>query len=389
MFLLRIVAIFISGIVVSVLDVQPIAVVEVSLIVGLMLCSFRKLLHSTTFAVLLYVFVFDLAYIIALNDKCDVSENNVWGETAIVKEESQMRSLFGFISGRIDSTDLTQEGQALVHGMLLGDKSYMTKQNKQSIRDAGMSHIMAVSGMHIAILYLVFFWIFKPLRFMRQHKLHRICIVCSIWVYVLMIGAPASAVRATLMITIAVCGWIIERETFGMNTVMSAALIMLLYDTRLLFDAGFQLSFLAALGITIIKPVLQHKRKIEQLLLVAVSAQIITMPVVAYYFHFVPLFGWLQGLLVVPVLPFFVYLAIACVCFPSFSVFSMPVSWIAEWIMTVSQNISAIETWCLGGKILWHPSLIETTFLELLAILSLFLFRRELSSACRKNILAS
>lgn len=309
-----------------------------------------------------------------------------------VADDSEARSYaFEFVSDRIESLCLSDQAKSVGHGILLGDRQYLNNEQKREIREAGMSHVMAVSGLHVGIIYIVLFFLLKPLRWYGLHKLHRLLILLFMWGYVLMIGCPLSAVRASLMLSVFVLSWVLERVSDSIQVLCSAALIMLIYDTQQLWEVGFQLSCLATLGIMLVQPVLEKQNRLMQLLTVTVSAQIITLPIVAYYFHYIPLFGWLQGILVVPLLPLLIYALIVSLAFPMISVVTYPVEWIVDWMFFVAEKTSAIENFCLGGRILWYPSIGQTVLLETLILLSFLYFfsQRTQHAARRKYIFTS
>lgn len=281
---------------------------------------------------------------------------------------------FDIVTNRIDTLDLSPRANAMAHGLLLGDKQYFTYCEKQEMRNAGMSHILAVSGLHIGILFAVLYFSLNVLRWFGLRKLHKLIIISVLWLYVIMIGCPVSAVRAALMLGLASLSWALERYTSGIRTLVSAAVIMVAYDYHQLFDVGFQLSFLATLGILFVchddyaKDVCSG----AVLLKVTLAAQCMTFPVVAYHFHIVPVLGCIQGLLVIPLLSVLVYLLLLYLLFPSFVFLSFPIEWITDWIFMVADVSSRLENWLLSGHLALYPARWEAIIWEL-AIFALFL----------------
>ena len=290
---------------------------------------------------------------------------------------------FNIVTSRIDSLDLTPRTNAMAHGLLLGDKQYFTYTEKQEMRNAGMSHIMAVSGLHIGILFLVIYLALCPLRWFGQLKLHRVAVTAIMWLYVLMIGSPVSAVRAALMLSLASVSWVFERYTSGIRLLLSAAVIMLVYDYRQLMDVGFQLSFLATLGILLCPLDHQKSQSAMGLLQITLSAQFATMPVVAYFFHIVPLMGWIQGLLVIPLMSFLVYCLLLFLLFPMLNFLSYPIEWITDWIFLVADVTSRMENWLLGGQFALYPTWWEAMLLAIVIFTVLWTIGERQRQACR------
>ena len=291
-------------------------------------------------------------------------------------ERQEKTATYRHLITRIERLNITDESKAVCKGILLGETHTLTRQQKQSIREAGMSHIMAVSGLHIGILYLVMFWLMYPLRIIGMPRLHRIITIVIIWLYVYVIGFPVSSVRAALMFTLVIVSWVLRRNSDSLHIISSAALLMLLFDTQQLWDIGFQLSFIAALSIILMRPIWTKANRVGQMFIVTLTAQVFTMPIVLYYFHLAPLFGWVQGILVIPLLPLLVYALMLQIAFPFIPFMSCLIDWIVRWIFLVADNVSALESWSLGGRLLWYPSLSETCVMLLLLFLGYILLVR-------------
>lgn len=322
-----------------------------------------------------YPMVVGLSCLLSLQDK------------AHIEDDSQP---YRISLDRVGEVGFSEQTAGVTRALLFGDKKSLSARQKKSMRDAGMSHIMAVSGLHVGIMAIVLSLFFFPIRLFGWFNLHKIAVVLVIWCYVLAIGHPVSAVRAALMLSLSSMSWILHRETTGVPILASSAMIMLLYDTQQLWDVGFQLSYLSVLGIIMAKPLYYKQNWLWQYLVVTVSAQIATAPLVAYYFHIVPIFGWVQGLLVVPVLPIFVYLLIANLCFPGVVFLLRLAELFSEWLFFVAEKTTLIELWCLGGRILWYPDIYETIALETCCLSLLYLFsQRGKHPACGKNVFSA
>lgn len=280
----------------------------------------------------------------------------------------------------LDSTTVS-----LAQALLLGDKHALPTSQKQLFREAGMSHLLAVSGLHIGIIWLVFSWLFRPLLFVVRWRWYLWLVLLILWGYIAMVGFPVSAVRAGVMITMMQISRFLQRDVWGWHNLYCAALLILLIAPSQLFEVGFQLSFMATAGIMAAAPRLQQKAptrgvamriywRVRQLLLLTLSAQLFTLPLVAYYFHSVPLFGWIQGILVVPIIAVLVYLLLAILLLASMGVAISPLSSCADaltwWIDFVARVTIYLEHLCVGGSLVWYPTLLETLFM-LLAILIL------------------
>ncbi len=284
---------------------------------------------------------------------------------------------------RLQDLGLSDEALALAQGMLLGDKSALSADMVNAFRTAGMSHIMAVSGLHVGIIMSVIWMLFKPIEWgvtllapVRLSTYYilggvkRISVIVITILYVYYIGAPPSAVRAAVMLSLFLLGWMLHRPTSAWRCMILAALVLLAWDPWTICSVGFQLSFLAVIGILLFQPWLGDDDIPHwlRLILLSVAAQWLTAPVVAYWFHQVPVLGWIQGLLVVPLMPFMVVLLIIGLLLPSLHFIATLIEAITAWMGWVAHAIGRSEQLLLGGHLYFYPSWWEVLLAEMLLL---------------------
>ena len=199
---------------------------------------------------------------------------------------------------------LDQENFELAMALLLGDKQYLEAETKTSFSNAGAMHVLAVSGLHIGILLQVILLFFKQFsKFISRNKAIVIALII-IWLYAFLIGLPASVVRSAFMFSVIYLGIIWSKNNNSINGLFFSAFVLLLFQPNRLFDVGFQLSYIAMLGIlTIYKPIStllyiknKYLLKVWQGIVVGLSAQVFTFPLVLYYFHQYPNYSILTNL---------------------------------------------------------------------------------------------
>jgi len=199
------------------------------------------------------------------------------------------------------------ETAGFLRGILLADRSEINYNEKQDFINSGVIHILAVSGLHVGYILLIFTFIFG--RFNVYVK--SILTIIGLVLFLLITGVPPSAFRATVMAIVLISAFLMNRSTNLLNSVAIAALIILIINPAELFNAGFQLSFSAVISIALIYPVFREKieemnfqnRLLRGLLLflgVSLAAQIGTLPVTIYYFGKISLVALFTNLLVIP-----------------------------------------------------------------------------------------
>ena len=193
--------------------------------------------------------------------------------------------------------------------LLLGQKESLDKDIKQAYSETGTLHILAVSGLHVGIIYSL---LLLPLSALKQgHPLRQgylVLVVILIWVYSAMTGFSPSVIRAAAMFSLFTAGQMRKRRPSVWNILAFSALLMLGIDPDVLFDLGFQLSYLAVGGIVGLQPLIlrlwqpRHRvlEYIWQMASVTLAAQLVTTPLTLYYFHTFPSYFLLANLLVVP-----------------------------------------------------------------------------------------
>ena len=204
---------------------------------------------------------------------------------------------------------VTEEAFGIAAAMLLGYDECLPAQVRQNFVAAGSMHILCVSGMHVGIVYLLASYLLSLLgRGRRRESLKRSVLLLLVWFYALITGLSPSVMRSALMISFLIFGELIHRKGFALNSVAASAFVLLLLEPHHLFAIGFQLSYVAVLGILLLqKPICnllyfksQLLEKAWEITSVSLAAQIATMPFTVYYFNqFTPYF-WLSNLLLTP-----------------------------------------------------------------------------------------
>ncbi len=222
-------------------------------------------------------------------------------ETVSQWAESRFRENIGGPAG--DSA-----AYGLVKAMLLGRRDDLREQQVGDYVISGAVHILSVSGMHVAIIFLAistaFGWV-KRWRFGKWAYLFLTAALLGF--YALVTGLPPSVQRAALMCMVLVVAEVTERKHYPMNTLAFSALVILLLDPCALYDVGFQLSYLAMAGIFLLyQPIFDAVnpsnglfRFVWQVSALALAAQIVTFPMSLFYFHQFPTYFWLVNPLVV------------------------------------------------------------------------------------------
>ena len=197
----------------------------------------------------------------------------------------------------------------VAQALILGQKQFLEIETKQAFAGVGAMHILAVSGLHVGLVFLLFSALFKPLiNLPNGNIIQTILVITVIVCYAAITGFSPSVTRASLMFILISLGIMLRRVGDTYNTIFASAFLMLIYQPKLLFNIGFQLSYIAVLGIIFIypklfkclEPKLWITNKIWSLLCLALAAQLVTFPLGLYYFHQFPTYFFITNLVVIP-----------------------------------------------------------------------------------------
>jgi competence protein ComEC len=243
--------------------------------------------------------------------------------------------------------------RGLAEALLIGHKDDLDKTLVQSYTNTGVVHIIAISGLHLGLIYWLLVRILQPLKSVRKLKwLVPLLTICSLWIFTLLAGAQPSVLRSAIMFSCIVIGNSLSRQSNTLNSLAVSALILLCYNPFWLWDAGFQLSYAAILGIVIfMKPIYQllHFRNklvdmIWQMNAVTLSAQLLTLPICIYQFHQFPNYFLISNILAVPLSSLILLLEIF-LCAISFlpAMFSITAAITAVLIRLMNTCVERIE----------------------------------------------
>lgn len=299
------------------------------------------------------------------------------------------------------SFQLDPDALAFISAITLGYKAYLSDDLQESFRASGTAHVLAVSGLHVGIIYVIINFLFSFLgRRGRPFVVRQLLVILTLWTYALIAGMSAPITRASFMLTIYCVGRIWKRSSFTYNTLAAAAFIILLFKPFSLFDVSFLMSFMAVFAILFFQPKLcllytpryQVGKYFWDLITISLSAQIGVFPLVLYFFGSFPTYFFIANLLVVPLISLVIYATIPLAAVSLFSLLQSPLlSWLEKlfrWVLktlieTVLRVVQLTETLPFAQVTNQHLSLAQLFFL----LLFLYLFARYLVSRCSRSLL--
>lgn len=219
------------------------------------------------------------------------------------------------------SSTLDTESLGLITALTLGDKSLLPQETKAIFSQTGVSHLLALSGLHVGILFTLFMLPTLPLgrRFRWVRSLFLLLVLASLWGFALLTGLSASVVRSVTMYSIFIIGLLVDTPNASLNKLAGAVALLLIVRPYWLFDVGFQLSCIGVASILYLAPPIQAlytpgrrwTKRLWNFCVVSTAAQIGTAPLVACYFGTFSPYFLLANLWGIPLVTLLLYTSFA------------------------------------------------------------------------------
>ena len=298
-------------------------------------------------------------------------ENLGWWSNLVTMQRDRLMNLF---------RKLNFEGEvlAIASALTIGTKEHLTEELRLSYTKAGVSHVLALSGLHLGVIYLFVFTLFSFVfyKFSFGKELATVIACVSIWFFALFTGGSPSIIRSALLFSLLGVGTLFNRKKVSLNSLSVVAFFMLLYNPHWLFSISFQLSFSAVASILLftkpLQSLLRPKNKIVKyvwsLLVVSFTAQLGTTPWVLFHFGTFSPYFLLTNLIVIPLITLLIYSLLLLILFGAIDFIQLVLSNVVVWI------INSIH-WTIDFVVTLPQSYVESLTVypvELLVILAVF-----------------
>lgn len=242
---------------------------------------------------------------------------------------------------RLCSADIPKDQRDILTALITGERD-MDKSSSNLYKYSGIMHLLAISGLHVAIVASMLYLIFFMMR-SRRARIIRVAIVSALLVlYILFTGSHYSVIRAVIMFSMVASASFMARKSVAMtryNALFAAAFFIIVISPSALLDVGFRLSFTAVLSILYFIPYLESMTKSENRftryllssLSLFVAAQIMLLPLQAYHFSYISLVALINNLIATPFIPAIIVLGFCYLILP-IPLFITPISWMLTTI---------------------------------------------------------
>jgi len=294
--------------------------------------------------------------------------HRVWASSSnLIALPNQNNKWFRFIGGLQSKLNNSLKNQhldskviQLTQALVLGNKKELDKQLSNDFAKAGVIHVLAISGLHIGFIYMLFVWLFKLVLYRHKHRIVRsVIVLLLLWLSVWFSGASASALRATTMFSCFEISRLLLRRQHPLNPLFLSVFTLFVVDPKIIFSVGFQLSVVAVASIIIGVPKLNALwvpktfvgNYLWTIICVSLCAQIGLLPLSIYYFHQIPGLFLVANIPVMVCMPFIMGFAILIVFGSYFGILPLFVirlyNWLVNLLITFVDWIASFEAFVL------------------------------------------
>jgi competence protein ComEC len=234
------------------------------------------------------------------------------------------------------------EAYTVASTLILGYRAELSEETLTAYSKTGTIHALSVSGMHVALIYLIIDFLLGFLDKWKSGKLIKLLLsICLIWLYALIAGFAPSVLRSVIMLSVFIIGNAFKRNKNSYNLLAFSAFCILIYNPLLIYDVGFQLSYLSVLGLLYLQPNIyawfsfryRWADKIWTFVALSLAAQFATFPLATYYFHQFPLYFLISNL--------FILLPVSLIMYLGLLISICPVEFLSpyfEWLLQFTNH---------------------------------------------------
>lgn len=293
-----------------------------------------------------------------------------------------------YLMRQLAANGLSGQEFSVASAVLLGYDELLDAEQRKAFSGSGAMHVLCVSGLHVGIIYMIISMLVSRLSFLNRRKWFKaLMILTFIWMYALITGLAPSVLRASAMFSFVVIGNSLGRRTHIYNSLLASAFLLVLINPMIIYAVGFQLSYLAVIGIVSLHPLVYSlwspKRnlpdKIWSLVAVSIAAQLTTFPLAMHYFNQFPNYFIATNLIVIPLSTCILYCGIlSCILIPV-PYLNTAVTWLLSLLVKI-MNASAVFIESMPGAVTRDVFLSEPSVLILYLLLicaSLWIIQRK------------
>jgi competence protein ComEC len=282
-----------------------------------------------------------------------------------------------------------KEERSVISALTLGYRAEIGQDTMDYFASTGAMHVLSVSGLHVGLIYFILGFLLSFLKRGKAGKAIFACVlILFLWIYAFISGFSPSVQRATVMFSFVIIGNGLRRPVNIYNTLMASALLLVLLNPDVIFDIGFQLSYLAVFGIILIQPALYKlidvtnpvTKWIWSLTTVSIAAQLTTFPLGLFYFNQFPNLFWLSNFIVIPATTLIIWITLiffsVCPIQSLAFILGVIIEKITHWMLVVLKFLDSLP-YAVSQGIVLSQTQVFILFSGIIAIIIFFASKRK------------
>jgi competence protein ComEC len=273
---------------------------------------------------------------------------------------------------------------AIAEALLYGYDKEIDDEISDAYSKTGTLHVLAVSGMHVGLIFMLLSWLLTPVLNLPKGKIWvAILQLLGIWIYAVLCGLSPSILRACVMFSFVIIGKQINRSSNPFNSLSAAGFFLLILNPFMIYNVGFQLSFAAVAGILGFYPYLnllvqfKHRftNEIWKIIAISLAAQTLTLPISIYYFHQFPNYFLIANLIIIPLSTIIIYGGIILLLVSPIPILASWVGYGVSKLITLTSGITLFMAqlpYSSIDKIVWNAPIIVAYYLTGIALIHYF-----------------
>ncbi len=284
------------------------------------------------------------------------------------------------VLNQINHSSLSPKIQEFLKGIILSDRTEMDGETVKDFNQTGLTHLLAISGSHMVIIFWIVLLVLNQILPVKFRKVSIVLSILLIWIFAVFIDYGSSVMRSCLMITCYYIMVLLQRKSDLLHSLAMSAFILLIFDSNQLFDVGFQLSYVAVLGIWWLtnpiknmfrKPKYEAEKFFYEISAMTFAAQIATLPLAIYYFHQFSFVSIIANLLIIPLSEIIIVSSLLIVVLITFGFSNIP--FLYKGFDIFVESILKLIHWFSGFETLMNKN-ISLNILELSLLLLVIYF---------------
>jgi len=287
---------------------------------------------------------------------------------------------------KILNSSLSPETQSMLIAVMLGNDNFLSPETREQFSVVGVAHVLALSGMHVAIITLLIWFFLFPLDYLRAKKLRLVLTLLMLLGYAILTGMSPSVIRATVMIAFVFMSRLFYQKSTPLNSLLAAALVILVFSPGSLFSVGFQLSFISVLALILFYQTFDIKCPENQLLkylytmlLTSLVAMLSSIILTAYYFNTVSLMTVIANFIILPVFPIFMTMGAVVLLL---MLLGGSVVWLNAFLdfltRIINDSVNWLSTWSFGHSNVYVTWVAVVVYYAILVLVVVWLSKRNI-----------